>query len=291
MKSEKEESPKQLPAGPESAEIYDLLYVDHARISFLYTQLFPQGLLTTVKTTAQQSFSDVQNLGSDIKVIKAETKSTEGGLESIEHAFDPSWAIPLEVLSRLQTLSLVRSSARGANLGAIVLAEGFLRVIDYGGMRGLWDPVVKMAARNMPKGQKGQHFNAAEMVAIMKEVPHSIHAQFLTHEGFVWSSLRPTDLCIPVDDLTLKHGGAISGRWKVLYILDAYPDEAKPPDVSGWSGGDLTNGVLTAMHGMRAAIGRPPHWIGATPLLIFRVVNPPVREAVETAPADDVPTT
>ncbi len=128
--------------------------------------------------------------------------------------------------------------------------------------------------------------NPSEMVAIMKGLPHSIHAQFLTHDGFLWSSLRPADLLIPSDDLALKHGGAISGRWKVLYILDAYPDEEKPPDVSGWSGGDLTNGVLTAMHGMRAAVGRTSHWLGITPLMIFRVVNPPAQLTPERAPAE-----
>lgn len=286
MKSEKEESPKQLPTALGSAEIYDFLYVDRARISALYAQLFPQGLLTTVKTTAQQSFSDTQNLGSDIKVIKAETKSVEGGLESVEQAFDPSWAIPLEVLSRLQTLTLVRSSVRGANLGAIILTEGFLRVIDYASMKELWDPVMRMAGKSMPKGQKGQQMNPAAIVAIMKAIPHSIHAQFLTGEGFLWSSLRPSDLVIPAGDLALKHGGTISGRWKIMYILDAYPDEAKPPDVSGWSGGDLTNGVLTAMHAIRASLGRPPHWFGITPLMVFRVVNPPAEQDTEGAPPD-----
>jgi hypothetical protein len=100
-------------------------------------------------------------------------------------------------------------------------------------MRDLWDPIMKMVSRNTPKGQKGQQMSTAEMAAIMKGLPHCIHAQFLTHEGFLWSSLRPSDLVIPADDLALKHGGAIGGRWKVLFILDAYPDEAKPPDFSG----------------------------------------------------------
>jgi hypothetical protein len=85
---------------------------------------------------------------------------------------------------------------------------------------------------------------------------------------------------IPADDLVLKHGGAISGRWKILYILDAYADEGKPPDVSGWSGGELTNGILSAMHGLRAAIGRPSGWFGITPLMIFRVVNPPLEQNI-----------
>ena len=35
-------------------EIFDFLYVDRARVSALYAQLFPQGVLTGVKTSAQQ---------------------------------------------------------------------------------------------------------------------------------------------------------------------------------------------------------------------------------------------
>jgi hypothetical protein len=46
MKSESGGSPRQLQTGPESAGIYDFLYVDRARISALYAQLFPQGVLT-----------------------------------------------------------------------------------------------------------------------------------------------------------------------------------------------------------------------------------------------------
>jgi hypothetical protein len=285
MKNERDESPKQLPTELGSAEIYDFIYVDRARVSVLYAQLFPQGLLTTVKTTAQQSFSDTRNLGSDIKVIKAGAESVEGGLEGIEHMFDASWSIPLEVLSRLRALSAVRPSLRETTLGGIVLAEGFLRVIDYRGMKDLWEPIMKMAGRNLPKVKGSQGLNPAEIVGIMKGVPQSIHAQFLTDEGFLWSSMRASDLVIPGDDLVLKHGGAISGRWKILYILDAYADEGKPPDVSGWSGGDLTNGVLNAMHGMRAALGRPAGWFGITPLMIFRVVNPPAKPNV----SDDTP--
>jgi hypothetical protein len=286
MKNEKEESPKQLPTELGSAEIYDFIYVDRARVSLLYTQLFPQGILTTVKTTSQQSFSDVKNLGTDIKVIKAEAQSAEGGVEGIEHMFDASWSVPLEVLSRLQALSIIRTSLRETALGGIVLAEGFLRVIDYAGMKDLWDPIMKMAGRNLPKVKNSQGLKPSEIVEIMKGVPQSIHAQFLSGEGFLWSSLRPSDLVIPADDLVLKHGGAISGKWRILYILDAYADEAKPPDDSGWSGGELTDGELSAMHGIRVAIGRPAGWFGIIPLMIFRVVNPPLQHDIAKTSAE-----
>jgi len=113
MKSENAESPKKLLTGPELAEINDFLYVDRARISALYAQLFPQGILTSVKTTAEQSFSDDTNVGTDVKIFKAEAKSADSGSKGIEHMFDASWSIPLEVLARLESLSLIRDSLRG----------------------------------------------------------------------------------------------------------------------------------------------------------------------------------
>jgi hypothetical protein len=284
MKSENAGLPKQLPPDLESAEIYEFVYVDRPRVSVLYSQLFPQGgLLTSVKTNAQQTFSDDQNLGSDIKVFKAETKSTEGGSEGIEHVFDPTWSIPLEVLSRLQSLSIIHASLKKAKLGSIVLAEGYLRVIDYAGMKDLWEPALRIAMKNTPKGQKVPSLSVSEMLNMFKALPQSIHAQFLTTEGFLWSSLRPADLLIPADDLVLKHGGAVLGRWKILYILDAYPDDGKPPDVSMWSGGELSNGILSALHGIRAVVGRPVGWAGITPLMIFRAVNFPTEDG---APPD-----
>lgn len=73
---------------PESAEIYDFLYVDRGRISALYAQLFPQGILTSVKTTAQETFSDESNVVSDVKVFKSEDKSVDTGSKGIEHMFD-----------------------------------------------------------------------------------------------------------------------------------------------------------------------------------------------------------
>ena len=99
MKSGNDESSRPQLMAQESAEIYDFLYVDRARVSALYAQFFPEGILTSVKTTKQSSFSDDQNIGSDVKIFKAEAKSTESGAEGIEHMFDATWSIPFEVLA------------------------------------------------------------------------------------------------------------------------------------------------------------------------------------------------
>lgn len=278
MKSESEESQRRSPTELGSTEICDFLYVDRARISALYAQLFPQGVLTSVRTTSQSNFFDTQNLGTDVKVFKAGTKSSEGGSEGIEHEFDASWSIPIEVLTSLQSKSLVRTSLRGSRLGSIVLADGWLRVMDYATMRDMWEPSLKMALRQLPKPQRGSNPHQSEIITIMKALPESIHAHFLTGEGFLWSSLRRSDLAIPTDDLMLKHGGDISGQWKILYILDAFPDPPSAPERPTWSAGELSEGVLGAMRSLRNTVGRPGGWFGVTPLMIFRIVNPPPQE-------------
>src|SRR5690348_4339328 len=79
MNSEERGSQTQLPAELESAQhddgLYDFLYVDKARVSALYAQLFPQGTITTVKTTDQESSTGDSGVSGGIpQVFKAETK-------------------------------------------------------------------------------------------------------------------------------------------------------------------------------------------------------------------------
>lgn len=255
---------------PASAAIYDFLYVDRARISAYYAQLFPQGILTSLKTVKQQSFSDESDFGTDVKILKAESKSAESGSESIEHLFDASWSIPLEVLARLDSLSLVKSSLVEAGLGSIVLTDCLLRVIDFASMQNLWEPALGMFLATGNNSSQLSPEAVPKVAEVLKAMPQAIHAQFLTKDAFLWSSLQPAGLNIPISDLTLKFGGTVSGSWKLLYILDAWADGGEAPDVAGWSGGPVIDSVLTAMHALRTMMGRPSSWAGITPLMIFR---------------------
>ena len=270
----------------------DLSEHDRARISALYAQLFPQGILTSVKTTAQQSFSDENEVGTDVKIIKAETKSAESGSEGIEHLFDASWSIPLEVLARLRNLSRVRDSLKGAGLGSIILTDCYIRIIDFASMENVWEPALKfLSTQSQPPQQTIIPEVVPTITEALKAMPNAIHAHFVTGDALLWSSLQPTNLTIPVSDLTLKYGGTVSGQWRLLYILDAWADDGEPPDTANWSGGPLIDGVLKAMHGMRTIMGRPSSWAGITPLMIFRDTSgwmPPIAEPALPSPAPQI---
>lgn len=270
MKSKDDESRKQLPMVPDSAEdaVHDFLYVDRIRVSALYAQLFPQGTLTSVKTTAQEGFSDDKNIGSDVKVLKLEAKSSTSGYEGIEHVFDASWTVPLEVLTGLKERSLVRRSLKDPHLGAIVLLDAYLRIIDYATMKDLWEPALSAFLG------KEQAAEMKELISFIKSVPHTMHAHFLSNEGFLWSSLESGNLTVPSADIVLKHGGLVSGSWRVLAVVDAFPNYGAAPELNSWSAGQATEGVLTAINSLRAQIGRPQDWFGVTPLMIYRDIPP-----------------
>jgi hypothetical protein len=69
-------------------------------------------------------------------------------------------------------------------------------------------------------------------------IEHLFDAHFLTNDAILWSSLQPASLTIPTSDLTLKYGSEVSGRWNLLYLLDAWADKGEPPDVASvWSAG------------------------------------------------------
>lgn len=259
--------PKPLPVALGLAEnaICDCLYVDRGRISSLYAQLFLQGTLTSVKTTAQDSFADDKNLGSDIKVFKVEAKSTNSGSEGIERVFDPTWAVPFEVLARLNERSLIRSSLADPQLGIVVLIEAYIRIIDYATMKDLWEP-----AFNMFGGE-----NVQGIVGLMKSIPHAMHAHFLTTDGYLWAALEAQYLTVPASDIVLKYGGSLSGQWKVLFVLDSYPETGlSTASADSWAAGQATDGVFNAIRAIRELIGRPFGWFGVTPLMIFREIPP-----------------
>ena len=291
MKREGGSSAKKLPTAPESAEIYDFLYVDRARVSALYAQLFSQGVLTNVKTSALQTFSDEGNVGADIKVFKTEAKTMDGGSEGIEHSFDTSWSIPLDVLAGLRRHRLVRDSLKDAGLGSIILTDCLLRVIDFASMDNLWEPGMKIYLAStqppvLPPPLTMDLFPT--IVEAMKALPHTIHAHFLTREGHLWSSLQPESLTIQTSDLTLKYGGQVAGLWKLLYLYDAWPDLGEAPNLETWSAGDVVDGILKAMHILKTGFGRPPHWYGVTPLMIYRSISGWVPLSIPL-PGDDSP--
>lgn len=150
--------------------------------------------------------------------------------------------MPLDVLNELRTRAILKYSISQAKLGSYVLISSYLRVIDYGTMKELWEPALNLFA-----GASGDQLK--NLVGILKNLPHSIHAHYLSNWGSLWSTLQQQNLLVPADDLVLKHGANIMGLWRALVVLDTFPD--LPPETMAplppWPAGEATDGVIMTM--------------------------------------------
>lgn len=105
----------------------------------------------------------------------------------------------------------------------------------------------------------------------------------------IWMTLDPAAMVVPAEDLLLKYGLSVSGRWKMLAIKDASADE----------GAEIDFGLMSSIHALnygevaeargtttialfsevyspfaRKLLGRPGAFHGVTPILIFREIGP-----------------
>jgi hypothetical protein len=143
----------------------------------------------------------------------------------------------------------------------------------------MWEPIMTMIVGQDKPGLR-------EIVELLKSIPHTMHAHFLTDNGFLWASLEPENLLLPPADIVLKHGGTVGGSWKILFILDAYPSRDSTPELRSWDAGQATDGVMNAIHELRKQIGRPFEWYGVTPLMVYREIPPySAQENLDLSPA------
>jgi hypothetical protein len=89
---------------------------------------------------------------------------------------------------------------------------------------------------------------------------------FLSTSGYrLWAAPQPSNLTIASEDLTMKYGAVIDGRWAVIGIIDAIPGESSEPLPIN----NLMDAVVKAMTLVRETLGRPKDTIGLTPLAIY----------------------
>jgi hypothetical protein len=177
-------------------------------------------------------------------------------------------------------------------MGSLVKFNGFVQFLDLKMMRNLWEPTARvllsqsssvgqLATPTSRKKRREQQRSETKMpdamkfgIEVLKEAPHLLHLTFLAQSGFrFWSAVQPEYLTISSDALTMKFGATIDGVWTVVGIVDGRIGDAPTP----WSINPFLDGVVTAMAGLREAIGRPKNYFGLTLIAIYA----PLRGAAE----------
>lgn len=264
--------------------LFDYFYVDKERVSALTAQLFPSGVLNSVKQTSSESEKDLKELKGGLPLFGVRSNASEGWSRGQERTFDSSWSIPLNLLDKLSETERMKTNLHEAKLGDLVLMKGMMKIFDAQ-MVHLCMPIFKKIKLNELKGEKNTQAknalkleiagieNAEELVKIL---PPTTHIDFADSCGNLsWMSVEPSNLTTTLSDVSLKYGPFIPGEWYILGIVDAYADEAKVdnPDAPYPSiTNDLKLGMEPILLMMRSLMGRPIGSYGITPLIIFRGV-------------------
>lgn len=261
--------------------VYDFLYVDQRRIGLLLSQFGQDGVLTELVREAA-SGSESRG-GIDIKIIKVDAKDKEDS--KLSRRFDPQWLIPLLFLD--QTKERLRRDIEKAAIGALVLVEGDLWLTETSSLQAMYEKgalrsVAVKRARESAKAAGVQFDQTAfdlEVDLIARSPPQ---VQFHLHmaKGSVWSTLRPTGLITPPEEIASKHGVIVEGKWHVLGVKDAEPEpgrtlmDNRAEQLAAKYGprGHLSDMLHTAEI-RRRMFGRPVDAYGVIPLLIFRPVG------------------
>ncbi|MBW4193054.1 hypothetical protein JW309_12210 [Enterobacter bugandensis] len=264
--------------------LFDFLYVDRERVGSLTAQLFPSGVLSTIKQTSSTSESDQKELKGGIPLISAKTNAGEAWARSQERLFDSSWSLPLNLIDKLDELSLIQDNVSKSHLGQIIIATGKIKLFDVKMVHDIM-PIFKKikqdelkSAKNVTQKQtiKEEINNADNAIGMLSLLPFSTQIEFSDEQGnLFWMSVKPDDLTIDSGNLTLKYGPRIPGDWHVVGFIDAHPEEEiTAPELSdGFPTNELKEGMDGMLHTIRELMGRSPQSYGLTPLLIFRKVS------------------
>jgi hypothetical protein len=276
------------------ASVYDFMYVDTKRIELLLSQFGTDGVMTEL-TRATDATSETGG-GFDLKIASMNQK--EGEKSGLTRRFDPRWLTPLTFLREAQGMIVRDISA--ARIGQFVLAGGTLSISDLNVLKQLWDvPIVQAAMAQQPmsandvqlsqmmsrqqrraseRTNKGpqespQLAHVKAILDFVKVLPHGVLATFDNDDGHtIWCALRGDSLLMPSSDLMLNHGAVISGKWRVVGILDALSASGDSPSPKTTANA-LTNLMNILGPITRNMLGRPDGAYGITPLLIFREIE------------------
>jgi hypothetical protein len=288
---------------PESDSIYDFLYHDARRIASFLSQFEKDGHLTNTVLTrgiaeaSNESFANTGGVGlHTLLTLSASGTENTGRTDSEQAAktYDPLWLNSLALLDYLEARSLINRKVHGSKLGQFALITGKLIVVDIAmiravlvskrGAQHIAKAVVESQAKDQPvlaqrsKKERAEELSlATDMVQAMVEtIPAGVAMQLVGDDFGIWSTLTAAGMTGSVDDHLLKHGGAPSGEWNVLGIIDALPDsEVTVTESAGESIGEIesaTQLMATLFTSLRPKLGRPAKFYGMTPLLVFREV-------------------
>ncbi len=288
--------------------VYDFLYSDSRRIAAFLSQFTNFGNPSQVKISESvlETAEDTSNnqVSGTLAVLstrlqsqhKESTVTNQGG----ETVYDPLWKNAISFVKYLEGEKLIHTDLATSRIGQFVLVEGSLITLDLTMLKQAWETpsihkgILQGIVQNLsghPQQQEGnrQQRRAATAqskgntkseldiaLALLSMMPHSLQARMVGEGWTVWCTLDELSMVSKPSDLLLKHGALIAGTWRMLGVLDAFPNFSSTADLNnaivnlaGTMVGEISARISPVA---REWLGRPDGAYGMTPLLIYREI-------------------
>ena len=237
--------------------VFDFLYADNFRISYLLTQLDSYGVLTDA--TRQVKASDSVSGG-----VSAGIASIGGGEAqetSITKNYDTSWVPPLLLLKKLQDQNLIQKNISEANIGQIVEFKGVLSITDM--------TLVKSLSAASEHMSFDADANAG--IQIVGSMPPSVQGTMKKGGSEIWFLGQSENWITHPNALMLSYGSTIGSGWKIIGILQSKPSASTTPSQADTA--TVGEGMRQYADTIKHLMGKPSNAYGITPLILLRPVN------------------
>ncbi|MHC2104098.1 hypothetical protein [Methylobacterium sp. CM6246] len=187
---------------------------------------------------------------------------------------------------------LIEQDLWAAALGRFVLIEGSVSIVDGNTIT----PVLKNPELFEVMVLKGCEESGVSIdspagkelrqsLGMITDMPKAIHLYIYKDGTNAWATIMPESLVAAAHDLAFKHGALVRGHWRVLGIIDAWPDlrndpteeEPDPKTLDELGANAIPDGLVRIAANLanisRNLLGRPRTHFGITPILIFREVS------------------
>jgi hypothetical protein len=292
---------------PKLDSVYDFIYVDYRRIGLFLSQFDDSGLLQQLEqseavTEGTDNTGD-RSVGVNVGVFSGKSgsgrKTTEGRSESSKRVYDPLWTNVLTFLDFLQERDLLRRDIKAARIGQIGLFSGSLTIVNASLLKTVLQSsfvreqfttqqiavLTQQHAALVKTNQLAMATPAPTPEMIRTNVNGNLdtictipivnYGKSVVGEHTIWYPLSDEFVVGSIGDLILKHSTNVSGKWHIVGVVDAVPDEFVPLSIDAFLATpikSLEQFVKGLARVSRTILGRPATAYGVTPIVIFRQI-------------------
>ncbi|KKW92417.1 DUF6414 family protein [Sphingobium chungbukense] len=268
-----------------ASKVYDFLYADHEKVASILSQIEEDGALKETAVRAQKGKDHKTGFSAKVGGLGGEIGTNRGHQYEVRQTYDPLWRNSRKLIEYIG-----RTSQKPELLiGQMCVMEGDLIAFDQSvlsklmaatSMRDFIASGIKEDDDQKKSAQKKIRDKMKEAEVIQKYIETlglSIQFVLCTLQTGFWFNINRDYLYLHETDIPLKYPITISGKWQILGIIDALPNDQFSLDHLYDAGAsphipNMITHLAQLIWGTSVSFGRPLASYGLKPLAIFREI-------------------